>query len=435
MTEFLKLVSPTEAMTHLFKYLPDVEIKTETLATMDGLGRVIPEDILAPHQLPEFSRASVDGYAVIARDTFGTSESLPGYLTVIGEVPMGDVPDVEVTPSTCVVIHTGGMLPKGADSVLMLEFTQLIGKTSEQSSQANQTNNDRNNSSQEIEVFRPVAKGENIIFAGEDIHPGQVVAEKGRIIRPADIGSCLALGITNLRVANKPKVGIISSGSELIPPAEQPSIGQVRDVNSYTLAGLIMENGGEPIVYGIIPDDIKKITATARIAISECDIVIISAGSSAGERDRTADIIASLGDPGILVHGINIRPGKPTILSICNGKPVIGLPGNPVSALVIAKIYLVALINHLTGRKQEIIPWSVRALLSVNLPSQAGREDWVAVTIKKRDDNESDIKYFAQPLFGKSNSICTFAKADGLVQIPADANGLNAGDIVEVVPI
>jgi molybdopterin molybdotransferase len=387
---------------------------------------VTAEDVTAPHPLPDFRRSTVDGFAVRARDTYGASDSLPTYLPLAGEVPMGDAPKSALEPGQCMTIHTGGMLPDGADAVVMLEYTQMVGAGS-------------SSPKEEIEISKSVPEGENVIAIGEDVAQGQVVQPKGSLMRPAEIGGLMALGITRVRVTKKVRVGLISSGDEVIPPSESPRPGQVRDINSYTLAALVTKAGGEPDLYGIVGDTFEALKRTAARALSECDAVIITAGSSASTRDMTADVIDELGQPGVLVHGINTRPGKPTILGVCGGKAMIGLPGNPVSALVNGYMLVVPLIERLIGQTPRPQA-SVNARLTVNLPSQAGREDWWPVRLltinHPSDDDKSKMvngEWSAEPIFGKSNLIFTLAAADGLLKIPPDATGLSAGEMVEVL--
>ncbi len=413
MPEFLTLLPPDEARERLLSHLSPRRVDPEQLAVDSALGRVTAEDIAAPHPLPEFQRTTVDGYAVRAKDTFGASDSLPAYLNLIGEVPMGDAPSFEIDTGQCALIHTGGMLPKGADAVVMLEYTQ--------SAQRN-----------EIEIFKSLAEGENIIRIGEDVAKGQVVIPKGTVLRPAEIGGLMALGITTLRVARLVKVGLISTGDEVIEPSQHPRPGQVRDINSYTLAALIEKSGGVAKKYGIIADQLSALRDAAVKALLECDVVIITAGSSASTRDMTAEVIRQLGEPGVLVHGINTRPGKPTILGVCNGKAVIGLPGNPVSALVNGYLFVAPVIEKLLEALPK--PKAIRqARLSVNLPSQAGREDWWPVRLLPSSSGGGRVEGFsAEPIFGKSNLIFTLASADGLLKIQADATGLSAGEMVEV---
>lgn len=429
MPEFLTLLPPDEArallLSHLLRDQPVTD--SESIDVIFSLGRVLAEDIIAPHPLPEFQRTTVDGYSVRARDTFGASDSLPAYLALVGEVPMGDAPIFDIGAGQCALIHTGGMLPKGADAVVMLEYTQIAhsGLSPERSDHS------------EIEIFKSVGDGENVIRIGEDVIEGQMILPKGRVIRPAEIGGLLALGILDLRVVTKVKVGLISTGDEVIDPNKSPRPGQVRDINSYTLGALVEKSGGVAKHYGIISDQFEALNDAAAKALSECDVVVITAGSSASTRDMTADVIRSLGRPGVLVHGINTRPGKPTILGVCNGKAIIGLPGNPVSALVNGYLFVVPVIEKWLG----LLPTpksTVLARLTVNLPSQAGREDWWPVKLNPSPSGRrvrGEGEFLAEPIFGKSNLIFTLANADGLLRIHPDATGLSAGEIVEVLLI
>ncbi|MCQ3937344.1 MAG: molybdopterin molybdenumtransferase MoeA [Chloroflexi bacterium] len=423
MPEFLTLLPPDQARDKLLSHLPKAAVDSEPLAVDSALGRVAAEDVAAPHPLPEFPRTTVDGYAVRAKDTFGATDSLPAYLRLVGEVPMGDEPPFEIGAGQCALIHTGGMLPKGADAVVMLEYTQQTFEVSK----------DFGGPTSEIEIFKAVAEGENVIRIGEDVAKGQVVIPKGTILRPAEIGGLMALGITALRVAKLVRVGLISTGDEVIEPSQHPRPGQVRDINSYTLGALVEKSGGAAIRYGIFADRFEVLKEAAAKALSECDMVIITAGSSASTRDMTAEVIRQLGEPGVLVHGINTRPGKPTILGVCDGKAVIGLPGNPVSALVNGYLFVVPVIEKLLGALPRPKP-TVQARLTVNLPSQAGREDWWAVKLIVNRQS-SIVNYEADPIFGKSNLIFTLAAADGLLKIHADATGLSAGELVEVMLI
>jgi molybdopterin molybdotransferase len=437
MPEFLTLLPPNEARALLLSHLAGSSTDSEMIDSLHALGRVTVSDILAPHPLPEFPRSTVDGYAVRAADTFGAGESLPGYLSLVGEIPMGEPASLTLASAQCALIHTGGMLPAGADAVVMLEYTQIVHHGEHREHGENQKEIPVDSAcpvvKSEVEVSRAVAVGENIIAVGEDVRAGQVVLPRGTLIRPAEIGGLMALGLTQVRVARKVRVGLISSGDEVIEPGQAAGAGQVRDINSYTLAALVTRAGGEPIRYGIIKDDFAALQAMAQKALAECDAVIITAGSSASTRDMTADVIRTLGAPGVLVHGINTRPGKPTILGVANGKAVIGLPGNPVSALVNGFLFVAPVIENLLGALPRPRP-TVMARLTVNLPSQAGREDWWPVKLKGIGDRELGIgKWEAEPIFGKSNLIFTLAAADGLLRIPPDATGLSAGESVEVV--
>ena len=408
MPEFLQLTPPQVALKRLLEHLPVAGVRCEWVGTVSGLGRITATDVVAHEMLPAFSRSTMDGYAVRAADTLGASESLPAYLKLVGEVPMGMQSTFELLPGQAALIHTGGMLPKGCDGVVMIEVTQVTLPD-------------------EVEILRAVAAGENILKAGEDVSVGQVVIPSGRRLRPAEIGGLLALGFQRVEVAALPRVGILSSGDEVLPPDQVPQPGQIRDINSYTLTALVNQAGGQAILYGIVPDQRAALDAKLREALAECDLVLITAGSSASTRDLTAEVIAEMGAPGVLVHGVNVRPGKPTILAVCNGKPVIGLPGNPVSALVIARLFVVPVIERLTGQQPEIKPF-IQARLRVNLPSQAGREDWHPV---KLIEGAQGLE--AAPIFYKSNLIFSLVQADGLAFISADANGAAAGELVRVL--
>ena len=408
MPEFLELIPPPEALERLFDHLNPQPV-AEEIESKDALDRVLLVPQVAPHPLPSFPRSTVDGFAVRAKDTYGAGETLPAYLQLIEEVPMGAAADFSIAPGQCAMIHTGGMLPEGADAVVMVEYTQTARKG-------------------EVEVLRAVALGENVLNIGEDVLEGQVVLKAGTRLRPAEIGGLMALGITRIKVAKPPIVGIISSGDEVIPPESDLGPGQVRDVNAYTLSALIELAGGIPKHYGIISDDESTLRVSAATALHECDAVVITAGSSASTRDLTAQVIDRLGEPGVLVHGVNVRPGKPTILAVCNNKVMIGLPGNPVSALVIASIFVSPVVEVLLGIKRTRPRPSVIAKLTLNLASKSGREDWVPVGLVSSPEG-----YQAKPIFGKSNLIFTLSRADGLVRIPADATGLAMGEIVEVI--
>ena len=409
MPEFLKLVRPDEALKTFLAAIPESDPqRAELIRTEEGIGRVLVEDVIATDSLPAFDRTTVDGYAVRATDTFGASASQPAYLKLAGEVPMGAAPQVEVHLGQAALVHTGGMLPKGADAVVMIEDTQAIDQS-------------------EVEVLKPVAGGQNVIREGEDVRAGQPAVSAGVRLRPQEIGGLMALGITQVRVMPEPRVAILSTGDEVVSPEQQPAPGQVRDVNSYTLGALVSRSGGQPIRYGIIGDSAGELEAAARRAHSEANLVVIAAGSSVSARDITADVISRLGEPGILVHGVSIRPGKPTVLAVCAGVPVIGLPGNPVSALVVAGLFLLPAMRKLLGLRGPLWPAVMQARLTSNVSSTTGREDYLPVRLEVSPEG-----LLAVPVHGRSNLIFTLVRADGLVRIPAEATGLEAGTTVEV---
>jgi molybdopterin molybdotransferase len=344
---------------------------------------------------------------VAAVDTYGASPGLPALLTVVGEVPMGKAATFPIGPGEVALVHTGGMIPPGADAVVMIEHTQRV--------------DERN-----IEVFQPVAEGQNVVQIGEDIRLGQPILKPGHRLRAQDIGGLMALGIVEIDVAASPVVGVISTGDEVVPPEQRPAPGQVRDINSYSLAALAQSAGARALRYGVVLDDRAALEAVARRAIQECDIVVFSAGSSVSYRDMTAEVINDLGKPGVLVHGVSVKPGKPTILAVCDGKAVFGLPGNPVSAMVIFELFITPAICVAMGAAPPPRT-TVRARLARNLASDAGREDYVQVQLEEREG-----ELWAVPVLGKSNLIYTLVNAEGVIKIPLDSNGLRAGEWVAV---
>lgn len=406
MPEFFTVRTPHDAL-DLFSQHYKPEVQTERISTADALDRVLAESLSSPQDLPEFARSTVDGYAVIAGDTYGASSSLPAFLDVIGEAAMGQATSLVLSTGDAVLVHTGGMVPEGADAVVMVENTQRVDAAS-------------------IEVLRPVAEGENVIQIGEDVRKGDTVLTKGRQLRPQDIGGLTALGITEITVAVPPRVGILSSGDEVVPPDQETQPGQVRDINSYTLAALVTRAGGIPVNYGIIADDRQSLGTAVACAHAETDIVVLSAGSSVSYRDLSVDIIDELGEPGVLAHGLSVRPGKPTIVAVCDDVPVFGLPGNPVSAMVIFDLVVTPTIRALLGATASP-KHEVQAKLARNVASISGREDYVQVRLERRDDG-----LWAVPVFGKSNLIYTLVNADGAIQIPLDSNGIRQGEMVIV---
>jgi molybdopterin molybdotransferase len=350
----------------------------------------------------------MDGYAVRAADTFGASEGLPAYLTVVGEVLMGRSPERQVALGQAVVIATGGMLPDSADAVVMVENTQEVDADT-------------------IEVVRPVAPGENVIQVGEDVARGLPLLPAGHLLRPQDLGGLLALGIVEVEVAARLKVAILGSGDEIVRPEDEPGPGQIRDINSYTLAALVERAGHEPLLLGIVPDVYEQLETAARRALARADVVVLSAGSSVSTRDMTAQVIATLGQPGVLVHGVSLKPGKPTILAVADGKPVFGLPGNPVSCMVTFNLFVGPTLHHLSGALHRPPEQSLVARLARNLASAPGREDYVQVRLEDRAG-----ELWAEPVFGKSNLIYTLVRSDGLVKVELDQAGLAQGELVEV---
>jgi molybdopterin molybdotransferase len=402
------VVPPEEALSKLYEYLVPLG-GHEEIDVAGALDRVLAEDLVAPSDLPAFSRSTMDGYAVRAADTYGASEGIPGYLDVAGEVLMGRPADIAISVGQVAKVHTGGMLPEGADAVVMVENTQQVDENT-------------------IEVVKPVAPGENVLQVGDDIRQGSSLARAGHRLRPQDIGGLMGLGITKVAVYPRPKVVLLSTGDEVIPPQQAPTPGQVRDINSFSLAARAIRIGAVPVSLGIVGDDYETMKEKAQEGLESADILVISAGSSVSTRDATARVISALGEPGILVHGVSIRPGKPTILAVAGGKPVFGLPGNPVSALVTFDLFVVPTIRLLGGCEETLARDFVEAKLTRNVASTAGREDYVSVRLERREDGT-----WAEPIFGESNLITTLMRADGMALIPLNVHGVSEGESVRVV--
>ena len=389
----------------LVGFRPSRRTAVEVVALAQALGRVPAERVVAPQALPGFARSTVDGYAVRAADTYGASEGLPSYLDVTGAVAMGSAPTVEVGQGTAASMPTGGVLPTGADAVVMVEHTQeaMAGT---------------------VEVLRPVAPGEGTVRADDDVAAGGELVPAGRPLRAQDLGMLAAAGVTAVPVHARPRVAIVSTGDEVVAP-ETPELlaGQVRDASSVALGAIVAEAGGTADQRGIVRDDPDALRAALGAALSDSDVVVVSAGSSVGARDETATVVAGLGEPGIWCHGLALRPGKPTLLADCDGVPVIGLPGNPRSALVVFRLVGVPLVRRVGGCTQAPPEPVVRARLERDLASAAGRLDIVQVRV--RDG-------VATPLFGASALLSILTAADGYLEVPEPATGLDADSDVWV---
>ena len=407
MTEFFNVLPPSEALDIVLQRL-DAAVEPEKVPTSEALGRVTSHDVVSPEDLPAFSRSTMDGFSVRSADTFGASEGMPAYLEIAGEVAMGRAPDVELSAGQAAGAYTGGMLADGADAVVMVEHTQAVDEST-------------------VEVLRPVAPGENVVQVGEDVRAGDTVIRQGRVIRPQDIGGLLALGITEVDVARRPRVAIVSTGDELVAPDSSPGPGQVRDINTYTISALVAQAGGIPVPIAVVPDDFEAQRTAAVQGLEQGDVLVFSAGSSVSSRDMTAEVFADLSEPGVLAHGIAHRPGKPTIIALLNGRPAFGLPGNPVSAIVVFDMVVRPTIYALLGCTSPPEPRTMKARLRRDVPSVTGREDHVQVRLVSENGVLS-----AEPLFGKSNLIYTLVRAEGSVTVPLDKGGLYAGEEVDV---
>jgi len=398
----LNVITSDEVLQIINSRFAKQEFQSESIATTESLGRVLNQDIISNEDVPGFNRSTVDGYAVYASDTFGCSESIPAVLTLQGEVLMGESAEQKLDKGSCIIVSTGGELPEGADTVVMVEDTEDYGNNM-------------------IGIQKPSAPGNNVIFKGDDVSAGDKVLSAGTILTPHDIGILSALGHSEVNVRRKPVVGIISTGDELVASPCTPKSGQVRDVNMPMLQAAVRKFGAEAKDYGLIHDDKTAIRAAVKKACESCDIVLISGGSSAGARDMTAQIIESDGE--ILFHGIAMKPGKPTILGIIADTPVFGLPGHPVAAYFVTELFVRPLIMRLMGA--ECSRYTTIARIGETLSSNHGREEYIAV---KLDEN-----WIAHPIRGKSGLIASLANVDGYICIARDCEGLAENSVVKVI--
>lgn len=409
MTELLKVVTPAEARARFAQAYTPRPRGTERVSLRHAYRRVLAADLTAPEDLPEFDKSTVDGYAVRAAATAAASPERPVALRLVGEVEMGAPPASRVTELEAVRIPTGGMLPEGADAVVMLEDTVVRnGRT--------------------IDVMRQARPGENVIHRAEDVRRGEVALRRGTRLRPQDIGLLAGIGVVEVEVFLQPRVAILATGDEIVTPDRRPGMGQVRDVNTYTISAMVEEEGGLPHVYEVIPDDRGRLVAALRRAREAADLVLVSGGSSVGEKDAVGWAIDEIGKPGVVVHGVKIKPGKPTILGVADGTPMIGLPGHPVSGMVIFDVFVRDVLRGLAGRTPpRSLGRIVRARMAKAVPSAGGREDHVRVSLEERNG-----ALWAVPQPGKSGIITTMTRADGLVVVPMGQAGLAESAEVDV---
>ena len=369
---------------------------TELVSLTAAMGRVLAEDIAATEYVPDFDRSTVDGFAVRAKDTFGCTDSIPAILPLQGEVFMGEGAEFDLNPEECVAVPTGGALPKGADSVVMVEYTEDYGDGT-------------------IGISKSAAPGQNMIFRGDDVFPGKVILKKGRVLSCQDIGALAAIGRVQVPVVQKITVGVISTGDELVPPEVTPGPGQVRDVNSPMLEAMLGSFGVQVINYGIVVDNEALLTEKVTKAAAECDAVLLSGGSSVGVKDAACRIIESMGS--LLLHGIAIKPGKPTIIGKAGVKPLVGLPGHPVAAYFVTKLFILPLLGRLMGRVQE--NYTTTAKITESVSANHGRAQYHCCRLERRND-----ELYAYPIRGKSGLITTLAGSDGYFCIDRDCEGL-----------
>ncbi len=450
MKDFFHVKTSLEAKRDLVSAWKANPLGVEVIPITQALGRIVAEGLVSHEDIPPFNRSTIDGYAVCAKDTFGATEALPAMLEIAGEVQMGHLPEKPISPGQAAKIWTGGTLPEGTDACVMIEYTHLA--------------DDRT-----VLIEKPVAPGENVIHKGEDMQKGRLVLEAGRVLRPFEIGAMAALGHTAAHVVKRPKVAIISTGDEIVLPHKTPGPGHIRDINTYSLAASALEASALPFTLGIARDEYEDVREKAERGLASSDILVVSGGSSVGARDVVVSVLEDLGPPGVLVHGVAMKPGKPLIIAVCQGKPVFGLPGHPVSALTTFNIFVKFAIKHLyakslpepgkhgqlhasaESRKTDTAgridhgknpvrpggvddsfgfqsqPLIVKARLSRNISSAPGREDHIRVRLRRQDG-----ELWADPVLGKSGLISVLVDSHGEVIVPTQSEGLKKDTLVEV---
>jgi molybdopterin molybdotransferase len=412
------VVSRDEAYALLARHIVNPSLAVEEASLSASLGRVIGRDIHSPADLPPFDRSTMDGFAVRSSDTFGATESLPALLAVAGDIPMGAMPDRPLGKGEAMRIATGGAMPSGADAVMMLEHAQTVDE-------------------RYIEVVKAVAPQENVSFRGEDIRAGDAVLARGHVVRPQDMAALAGMGVTRVPVLERPRVAVIPTGNEIVPAGAEPGPGRIRDSNSYNLEGLVSLCGGTAVRMGIVPDEEELLRCALEQAVQNCHVILFTGGSSVGAADFTAKVINDRGSPGVLVHGVAIRPGKPLIAGMVKGPagpvPVFGLPGHPVAVAICFDLFVKPVLSKFTGAVPHPalagIPAQriVKARLARSISSSPGREDHVRVTLEKRDDG-----LWALPVFGASGLISTLVRALGTVVVPVNSIGIESGEEVDV---
>lgn len=429
--KLLSVDTLSEALQKLDQYFQHIERKTEQVDLSDCAGRYLAEEVAADMDMPRFRRSVVDGYAVKASDTFGVSDSVPVFLNLTGSVEMGKACPTDIKAGECVYVPTGGMLPDSADAVVMVEYSEKLDDKT-------------------VVVYKPASPGGGMTGIGDDFAAGEVFYRKGHRVRAKDVGILAAIGKAKLLVYQSPGVTVFSTGDEIIPVTALPEPGQVRDINSHAIIAAVAEIGvkanveteSETQKNNIIKDDKESLQKSLQNGIRQSDIIILSGGSSAGDKDMTAKIIDLIGDPGVIVHGLAMKPGKPTIIGIAEGKAIFGLPGHPAAALMVLKALVIPFIQkYYFGAPESKI--EVQAVLTENVHAGEGRETFQLVALQKPireagnssegEDHLQDKLLRAVPIHAKSGAISQLAKADGYVQISSLSEGINKGQLVNVI--
>ncbi len=408
---FQKLTRVDDALRILFDSLGEQPVKLESVGTQQALGRFLAKDVAAHLYLPPFDRAVMDGYAVRAEDVRNASQDAPAELEVIGESKLGEMCRVRVGPGKAIAVATGSMVPPGADTVVIAERTSRLPGN-------------------KVAVHAPAGPGQSIARRGEDVTPGTVVLKKGMRLRPQDIGILKALGMAKVHVVRKPRIAILSTGNELVDSANKQRAAKSVDINRPTLSAMLRESGAEPVDLGIVRDREVEITAALRKGGKSSDAVIVTAGSSVGKGDLVPKCINRLGKPGMLVHGIAMRPAMPTGLGVVNGKPMLSFPGFPVSAIFAFRVFARPLIARMIGAREQVEP-TVKAVLSDRISGAPGYRTFVRVAVKRAQNG-----LVAEPLkLQRSSVLMSMVGANGIVTIQEDVTAFEAGQTVDVALI
>lgn len=407
--KLLNVDTVDEARAKLLAAAGGKSIECQSMRFFDAAGKVLAEDVKAEENVPGFAKSTVDGYAVKAKDTQGVTDSIPVFLQVIETVEMGSVPKKSIKPGQAAYVPTGGMLPEGADAMVMVEFCEKFDENS-------------------IAVYDSVSTGRNVIAEGEDISGGQIVMKKGSPIRPQEVGVLASAGVREVSVAKPWKITVISTGDELISTDEKLSRGKTRDINTYSVMASAIKHGFEIVDTHVLRDDRQLLLETVRSAAKNSDVVVVSGGSSQGEKDHTADVLDEISGGGVFTHGIALKPGKPTILAYDDKTDTVlaGLPGHPAAALLVFELLIVWLYRKLTCQEE---PKTTIARITENVAAAGGRATCLLVSL----DEKKDGLYMAEPILGKSGLMTTLTRADGYTMIGVNDEGLKEGQLVEVV--
>ena len=410
--QFLEVVSAEEAKGRFERNLDLSPLAAETVALADALGRVLGADVAAPIDVPPFDRANVDGFALRAADTTGATDAAPRRLNLNAEVlACGHAPKLTVAPGSATAIATGGVVPRGADAVVMIEHTELIDVAPA------------------IDLRRAVAPGQFISYAGSDIARGETLLRRGAVISSREIGMLAACGLAQVDVVRRPKVAVLSTGDELTAVGEALEPGGVYDSNGAIIAAAVREAGGEAVAFGAFPDDEAVLEAAVRDALRDCDVVVLSGGTSKGAGDLSHRIVSRLGAPGVIVHGVALKPGKPLCLAVAQGKPIVVLPGFPTSAIFTFHAYVAPVIRAKAGLPPEAAV-KVDAAVPVRIPSELGRKEFVLVALTAGADGP-----IAFPIGKGSGSVTTFSQADGFLEVDALRSAVDPGTRAQVTRI